>query len=129
MQVGERLKAKRLALNLTQEEVASQLYISRQTLSNWENNRTLPDIHSLILLSELYHVSLDELTTKSPELPAITRQQKHAQLANLIMLLGCVIVPLSLVFLSDSPSIIVSVVGFLCILFNQEIAQFIKRSI
>lgn len=129
MQVGERSKAKRLALKLTQEEVASQLYISRQTLSNWENNRTLPDIHSLTLLSELYYVSLDELTSKSPELPAITRQHKPKQLANLIILLGCVIVPLSLTFLSGSPSFIASIVGFLCILFSQEIAQFIKRII
>lgn len=45
----------------TQDQAAEKLMISRQTISNWENGKTLPDIISVIRMSELYEVSLDEL--------------------------------------------------------------------
>src|SRR5699024_4480669 len=46
---------------LSQEELAGKIYVSRQTISNWENNRSYPDIQNLMLLSVLFNVSLDEL--------------------------------------------------------------------
>lgn len=46
MRLGDEIKDKRLKLRLTQDQVAQELYISRQTLSNWENNKTLPDFKS-----------------------------------------------------------------------------------
>ncbi|OJG35927.1 helix-turn-helix domain-containing protein [Enterococcus sp. DIV0788_1] len=61
MEVGERLKARRNELNLTQDQVAESLGITRQTMSNWENGRSYPDIERVIRLSELYALSLDEL--------------------------------------------------------------------
>ncbi len=61
MEVGERLKARRNELNLTQDQVAESLGITRQTMSNWENGRSYPDIERVIGLSELYALSLDEL--------------------------------------------------------------------
>lgn len=61
MEVGERLKARRNELNLTQDQVAESLGITRQTMSNWENVRSYPDIERVIRLSELYALSLDEL--------------------------------------------------------------------
>ncbi|MBU5365755.1 helix-turn-helix transcriptional regulator [Enterococcus devriesei] len=61
MEVGERLKARRNELNLTQDQVADSLGITRQTMSNWENGRSYPDIERVIRLSELYALSLDEL--------------------------------------------------------------------
>ncbi len=45
---------------MTQERVA-ELFVSRQTISNWENGKSYPDIISVIKLSDLYSVSLDEL--------------------------------------------------------------------
>lgn len=48
-------------MNLTQEELAEKVYVTRQTISNWENNKNYPDIHSLLLLSTLFNVSLDLL--------------------------------------------------------------------
>ena len=47
--------------NLTQEEVAEKIFVSRQSISNWENNKTYPDIGNVIALSDLYQISLDEL--------------------------------------------------------------------
>ena len=61
MEIGTRLKNARVEMGLTQERVAEEIGVSRQTVSNWENGRFYPDIVSVIKLSDLYSVSLDEL--------------------------------------------------------------------
>lgn len=61
MKIGDKLKNARLNKKLTQEEVAEKLFVSRQSISNWENNKTYPDIGNVIALSDLYQISLDEL--------------------------------------------------------------------
>ena len=61
MKIGDKLKEARLKNNMTQEEVAEKIFVSRQSISNWENNKTYPDIGNVIALSDLYDVSLDEL--------------------------------------------------------------------
>lgn len=61
MDIGLKIKEARLAAQLTQEQVAEALSVSRQTISNWENNKTYPDIISVIKMSDLYKVSLDHL--------------------------------------------------------------------
>lgn len=61
MNIGNKLKNSRAKAGLTQETVAEKVGVSRQTISNWENNKSYPDIVSVISLSDLYSVSLDEL--------------------------------------------------------------------
>ena len=61
MTIGSLLKEARLKAKLTQEEVAESLGVSRQSISNWENNKTYPDVLNVIALSDLYQVSLDVL--------------------------------------------------------------------
>lgn len=61
MKLGIQIKKFRMELSLSQEELAEKLYVSRQSISNWENDKTYPDIKSLLLLSEVFSVSLDEL--------------------------------------------------------------------
>ena len=61
MKIGDKLKKARMDKNLTQEEVAEKIFVSRQSISNWENNRTYPDIGNVLALSDLYQISLDEL--------------------------------------------------------------------
>lgn len=61
MEIGKKLKSTRLQKGLTQEAVAEKIQVSRQTISNWENERSYPDIVSVINLSNLYEISLDEL--------------------------------------------------------------------
>ncbi|MBM7711232.1 helix-turn-helix domain-containing protein [Enterococcus xiangfangensis] len=68
MEVGERLKARRMELNLTQESVAEALGITRQTISNWENGRSYPDIERMVRLSDIYSLSLDELLKGDQEM-------------------------------------------------------------
>lgn len=61
MNIGSKIKQARIHANLTQEQAASALGVSRQTISNWENSRTYPDIISVVKMSDLYAVSLDLL--------------------------------------------------------------------
>lgn len=66
MNIGQKLKENRTAANISQEELAKILGVSRQTVSSWENNRSYPDIGSMIKLSDLYGTSLDELLKEDP---------------------------------------------------------------
>lgn len=61
MDIGTKIKNARLAAKLTQEQAAEGLGVSRQTMSNWENGKTYPDIISVIKMSDLYDISLDHL--------------------------------------------------------------------
>lgn len=61
MEIGQKLKEARQHSGLTQEKVAEEIQVSRQTVSNWENEKSYPDIINVIKLGELYSVSLDEL--------------------------------------------------------------------
>lgn len=61
MNIGFKIKNARVKANLTQEQVAEVLGVSRQTVSNWENEKTYPDIVSVIKMSDLYDISLDHL--------------------------------------------------------------------
>ncbi len=61
MEIGKKLREARTTSGLTQEKVAELIQVSRQTISNWENEKSYPDIVSVIKLSSLYAISLDEL--------------------------------------------------------------------
>ncbi|PGZ57898.1 transcriptional regulator [Bacillus cereus] len=61
MKVHKRLKEMRKRANLTQDKLAEVIHVSRQTISNWENGKSYPDIQSLILLCEIYNISLNQL--------------------------------------------------------------------
>lgn len=61
MELNTQIKKYRNSMNLSQEELAEKVYVTRQTISNWENNKNYPDIHSLLLLSSLFNISLDQL--------------------------------------------------------------------
>ena len=61
MEISERLKEARQNIGMTQDQVAEKIMVSRVTVSHWENGKSLPDIVSLISLSDLYSISLDEL--------------------------------------------------------------------
>ena len=94
--VGQKLQMARNKQGLTQEQIAQQLQVSRQTISNWENNKSYPDIVSLITLSELYQISLDQLLkgdkamiehlSKSTNTVASNRRLLTAIILNIIIL-------------------------------------------
>ena len=61
MNLSKQIKNYRTKEKLSQEDLAEKLYVSRQTISNWENAKSYPDIHNLLLMSAIFNVSLDDL--------------------------------------------------------------------
>ena len=61
MEVSNQIKKHRTKNGWSQETLAEKAYVSRQTVSNWENGKSYPDIHSLVLLGNIFNISLDEL--------------------------------------------------------------------
>ena len=61
MELGKQIKKHRQEVQLSQEKLADRVYVSRQTISNWENDKSYPDVNSLVLLSEIFQISLDNL--------------------------------------------------------------------
>lgn len=59
MNLGEKIKSYRIKKNISQVELAKKLLVSRQTVSNWENGRTRPDMENLILISKYFDIPLD----------------------------------------------------------------------
>lgn len=68
MDVGRQIKKYRISLGLSQEELAEKVYVSRQTISNWETGKSYPDLHSVLLLGAVFNVSLDELVKGDVEI-------------------------------------------------------------
>lgn len=72
MTLGEKIQQLRKASGVSQEQLAEQLDVSRQSISKWELNDSVPDISKIVMLSELFAISTDELlkdscTTQSAE--------------------------------------------------------------
>ena len=61
MEIGGQIKKYRNERSMSQDTLAERIYVSRQTISNWENNKSYPDINSLVLLSKVFGVSIDIL--------------------------------------------------------------------
>lgn len=61
MDIGSKIKNARISAAITQEQAAESIGVSRQTMSNWENGKTYPDIVSVVKMSDLYNISLDRL--------------------------------------------------------------------
>lgn len=61
MDISNQIKTRREAMGLSQEQLAEKLYVSRQTISNWERDKTYPDVQSLLMLSILFDTSIDTL--------------------------------------------------------------------
>ncbi len=74
MDFGEQIKSIRKKENLTQAEFAMKLNVSRQAVSNWENNKNLPDISMLILMSDVFRISLDKLIKGDDQMNNMTQK-------------------------------------------------------
>ena len=101
MKFGEKLKDARLRKELTQEAVAKEIGVSRQSLSNWENDRTYPDLASVLKLSDLYSLSLDDLLRRDMELRRRIEQSRKrwenlgGALHDFALLLVACVIPLA----------------------------------
>ena len=91
MNIREQLRKKRNENNITQEQLAEMIFVSRQTISNWENGKSYPDIKSLILLCDIYNISLDELVRGDVKL-----MQKEISKSQFLGIAGMILVSLIL---------------------------------
>ena len=68
MDFGKQIRQIRKDAKLTQEQMAAKLNVSRQAVSNWENNKVLPDLEMIITISRVFGLSLDQLMVVSSSL-------------------------------------------------------------
>lgn len=76
MELGQQIKKFRNELSLSQDALAEKVYVSRQTISNWENDKSYPDVNSLVLLSEVFNTSIDNLIKGDVE---VMKQQVRSE--------------------------------------------------
>lgn len=105
MELGKQIKKYRTEANLSQDELADKIFVSRQTISNWENDKTYPDIKSLVLMSEVFQVSLDHLIKgdlermkKEIDKQEYAKFQKNSTIFT-ILFIAMLILPIPLVML------------------------------
>ena len=107
MELGRQIRKYRTEANLSQEELAEKVFVSRQTISNWENDKSYPDIKSLVLMSEIFHVSLDHLIKgdlermkKEIDVQEYAKFQKDSTIFS-VLFVTMLIVPVPLVMLLE----------------------------
>ncbi len=106
MRIADKIKNARIQKEYTQEQVAENLLVSRQTISNWENGKSLPDIISIIRMSELYELSLDELIKGDKallkkiekEVRIVKAEKKIIKFAWISIVIGAVLIILGEIF-------------------------------
>lgn len=81
MELGNQIKKYRMDFNWSQDELADKVFVTRQTVSNWENDKNYPDIKSLLLLSSVFGISLDTLV--KGDLEEMKEQVKEADIKQL----------------------------------------------
>lgn len=98
MEIGKKLKDARISSGLTQESVAEKINVSRQTISNWENEKSYPDIVSVIELSSLYSISLDDLLKGDLKMLEKIEKDTNTVKSNRRMVrIGCLMIMLSII--------------------------------
>lgn len=102
MELGKKIKELRAKKNWSQEMLAERAYVSRQTVSNWETEKNYPDVHSLLILSDIFGVSLDELikgdvdtmkeTIRNEEGKRLKRLEVIAVIEMLVLMFGVTLI-------------------------------------
>ncbi|MCL2854778.1 MAG: helix-turn-helix domain-containing protein [Defluviitaleaceae bacterium] len=70
MKLGEKIQILRKQKNLSQEQLAEQLGVSRQSISKWETDESVPDLPNMVALSEIFNVTTDYLLKNTNAIPA-----------------------------------------------------------
>lgn len=103
MNISNQLRNYRKEFNISQEELAEIVHVSRQTISNWENNKSYPDLQSLVLISEYFKISLDELVKGDiVNMKSQLERNEMGKYAN-GMVIGFVLMILSIPFVKRVP--------------------------
>jgi transcriptional regulator with XRE-family HTH domain len=116
MKLGERLYNYRKKVGISQEDMASKLNVTRQTVSKWETDQTLPDLDKIESICELFNISTDELLKgKKEEVNTLNitenKKQKALVISGSILLyfIAIIWIILSATFLNINEGIMVSI--------------------
>lgn len=98
MNIGKRFKEERTKKQLTQEQVAKDLNVSRSTISSWETGRTYPDLSMILAISDYFEISLEQLLREDEEvIMKLTNDSKlRKKQSKTIKILLLIFVPLTL---------------------------------
>lgn len=99
MNIATQIKNYRKVQNWSQDDLAEKVFVSRQTISNWETEKSYPDLHSLFLLSNLFNVTLDELVKGDLEKMKNELSNKKMNQYSIGMLVTMILMFLSLALL------------------------------
>ncbi len=134
MKINEKIYNLRKEHNLSQEELADKLNVSRQTISNWENGKFYPDIDALVKISKCFNISLDDLLSyddkvldylkDSTDVVKSNKKLLYAIILNILVIILFVIVGFTT---NKSVEIIVVVFSVSIISFSYLFYQIIKK--
>lgn len=85
MQIGEKIKIIRENKKISQENMAKSLHVSYQAVSNWERGKSYPDISNIIMISDLYNISLDELIREDKNYKELLLEKKVSGIVDTIL--------------------------------------------
>lgn len=135
MKIGENIKALRNQFSYSQESLAEKVYVSRQTISNWENGKSYPDLNSLILLAQTFQTTIDELVKGDLKMMKETikkidiEQFNHLSLLYTGLFLATIVTPIPLFHFLGKLGLVIwivvaAVAMFMAILVEREKKKF-----
>ncbi len=134
MDLGKKLIELRKNKKLSQEQLAEEINVTRQTISNWENGKFYPDIDALVRISKYFNISLDDLLNYDDKVlkylkdsTDVVKSNKHliyAILLNIVIIILFIIIGLTL---NESTTIIIIVFTVSIISFSYLFYQIIKK--
>ncbi len=135
MKISSQIKKYRSQMNMSQEALAEKVYVSRQTISNWETGKNYPDIHSLLILSNVFNVSLDELIKGDIEIMKNEIKQEEVQKFNSMstvyagLFIACLLAPVPLVKFFGWFGLAVCIILFgITLYYALKVEQFKKKN-
>lgn len=91
MNISNQIKRYRERDGYSQEFLAEKMFVSRQTISNWENNKSYPDIHNLLMMCNLFNISLDDLVKGDVEKLELAKDKNELNFWTWMMILPLVV--------------------------------------
>lgn len=134
MDLGKKIIEMRKNKNLSQEQLAEILNVSRQTISNWENGRFYPDIDALVKISKYFNISLDDLLASDSNIlkhlkvsTDIVRSNKNILYAIILNIFLIILFVITGILLEESIAIIIIIFTISIISFSYLFYQIIKK--
>lgn len=130
MNIGKQIQYFRKRDNMSQEALAEKIHVSRQSISNWENERNYPDIHNLLMMSILFNVSLDDLVKGDVKTMKEELQKSIFFKWSYIMLALMILLPISIApvfYFFGYYSLIISVVLVILLMLSSSKLENLKK--